>query len=232
MVMTVAENMQKLAGDIIVSSDIRLKAVGDMVADTQKTLDGFSRDRKKMAARQAKDLTDFTGGLSKNVQGMLRNARKMLDRFKKDNTKISEQQAKSLADFVGGLVTDVGSTVGGFQKEQERMSSDTRKKLSKEIEDIRAEVHNILDNADKLMHDYKADMAQARNAWRKVSAALAGTGKPDSTETDNHAGKKSHPAGKTSNKTGNKPQGKAKSRQAAGNKGAERKVKSGARKSR
>ena len=235
MVMTIAENMQKLAEDIIVSSDVRLKAVGDLMTDTRRTLNGFSRDRKKMAAQQSKDLANFTGGLSKNVQGMLKSARNMVERFGKDNTKMSEEQAKSLADFVHDLVTNVGSMLGGFQKDHGRMSRDLRNKLDKELKDIHAEVHNILDNTDKLMHEYKTDMARARKAWKSVSSAFAGAGRCGSTEPQIKPAKKTRTVKKASGKTRAKDchpcegRGRAKGRKGrtSGNNGSKRKAGAG-----
>lgn len=209
MVMSIAENMQKLTEDIIVSSDVRLKAVGDLMADTRRTLNGFSRDRKKMAAQQSKDLGQFVSGLSKNVQGMLRSARNMVEQFNKDNTQMSEEQARSLADFVRDLVTNVGSMLGSFQKDHDGMSRDLRNRLAREIKDIQAEVRTILDNADKLMHEYKANMAEARKAWRSMSAALdRATKRSGSKPPDINAGKKARPVKNCSAKTQAMTQGK------------------------
>ena len=173
MVMTIAEDMKKLTENIIISNDVRLKAVGELVADTHKTLNGFSTDRKKMAAQQAKDLADFMNGLSKNVQSLLKSAQNMVQQFHKDNMQMSKEQAKNLADFVNGLVTGVGSMLDSFQKDHNRMSKELKNKLSREIKDIQAEVERILGDADKLMGEFSADMAGAKKAWQSMSAALA-----------------------------------------------------------
>jgi len=104
MVMTVAQEMKRLTEDIIICNDVRLKAVGELVADTQKTLKGFSTDRKKMAAQQTKDLTNFMNGLSKNVQGLLKSARDRVEQFRKDNMQMSAEQVKHLAAYVNDLL--------------------------------------------------------------------------------------------------------------------------------
>jgi hypothetical protein len=173
MVMTIAEDMKKLTENIIISNDVRLKALGELVTGTHKTLEGFSTDRKKMAAQQAKDLADFMNGLSKNVQGLLKSARNMVQQFHKDNVQISKEQAKNLADFANNLVTDVGSMLDSFQKERKHMSKELRDKLTKEISDIETEVEGILGDADKLMGEFSADMAGARKAWQSMSATMA-----------------------------------------------------------
>jgi gas vesicle protein len=173
MVMTIAEDMKKLTENIIASSDVRLKAVGGIVADTNDLLGGFARDRGKMAKEQARDLADFVNGLSKDVQSMLKSARNMVLQFHKENMQMSKEQAKNLADFVNGLVTDVGSMLDSFQKDHAHMSKELKAKLTMEIKDIQAEVERILGDADKLMGEFSADMAGAKKAWQSMSAVLA-----------------------------------------------------------
>jgi hypothetical protein len=49
--MVMAKDMKKLTENIIISNDVRVKAMGDLVADTHETLKGFSMDRKKMGVQ-------------------------------------------------------------------------------------------------------------------------------------------------------------------------------------
>jgi ABC-type transporter Mla subunit MlaD len=169
----IAEDMKKLTENIIISNDVRLKAVGELVSETHKTLKGFAGDRKKMAAEQAKDLADFVNGLSKNVQSLLKKAQNMVDEFHKSNRQMSREQAKNLADFVNKLTSEVGSMLGSFEKDREKMSKELKDKLAKEIKDIQTEVKRILNEADKLIGEYSSDMAHARKAWKDMSVTLA-----------------------------------------------------------
>jgi len=173
MVIAIAEDMKKLTENIIISNDVRLKAVGGLVADTHETLNRFSMDRKKMAAQQSRDLANFMNGLSKNVQGMLKSARNMVQQFHKDNMQMSSEQAKNLADFVNGLVSNVGSMLDSFEKDHKHMSKEMKAKLTREIKDIQTEVKRILSDADNLIGEFGAGMAQAKKAWKNLSAALA-----------------------------------------------------------
>jgi len=166
MVMAIAEDMKKLTENIIISNDVRLKAVGQLVTDTHETLNGFSMDRKKMAAQQAKDLANFMNGLSKNVQGFLKE-------FHKNHQQMSKEQAKNLSDFVKNLANDIGSMLSSFEKDRNKMSKELKDRLSKEIKDIQTQVEKILDEADKLIGGFSSDMAQARKAWKSMSATLA-----------------------------------------------------------
>jgi uncharacterized protein YoxC len=190
MVMAIAEDMKKLTESIIISNDVRVKAVGELVADTHKTLNGFSMDRKKMAAQQSKDLADFVNGLSKDVQGMLKSARNMVQQFHKDNMQMSKEQAKNLADFVNNLAAGVGSMLDSFRKDHAHMSKELKDKLAREIKDIQAEVERILGDADKLMGEFSADMAGAKKAWQSMSAVLARSRKAGFMMPKIDAGKK------------------------------------------
>jgi light-regulated signal transduction histidine kinase (bacteriophytochrome) len=190
MVMAIAEDMKKLTENIIISNDVRVKAVGELVADTHKTLNGFSMDRKKMAAQQAKDLAGFVNGLSKDVQGMLKSARNMVQQFHKENMQMSKEQAKNLADFVNSLISNVGSMLDSFRKDHAHMSKEMKAKLTREIKDIQAEVERILGDADKLMGEFSADMAGAKKAWQSMSAVLAKSRKAGFPMPKIDAGKK------------------------------------------
>lgn len=172
MVTTIAEDMKKLTENIIVANDVRVKALGALVSDTHRTLDGFSRDRRKMATQQTRDLAHFMDGLSRNVQGLLKSAQGMVQRFRKDNVQMSKEQAKSLAAFVNNLVAGVGSMLDGFQKDHAHISRELRGKLAQEINDIQRDVERILEDADTLVGQFGADMTRARKAWQGMSAAL------------------------------------------------------------
>lgn len=171
--MAIAEDMKRLTENIMISSDVRLKAVGELVADTHRTLKGFTADRKKMAAEQAKDLASFTNGLSKNVDNLLKKAQQMIAEFHKTNKQMSREQAKELAAFVNDLTGDVRSMLSGFERHCSEMSKETKDRLAKEIRDIQTQVEKILGDADKFIGEFSSDMAQARKAWKDMSTRLA-----------------------------------------------------------
>lgn len=173
MVMTIAEDMKKLTENIVISNGVRLQALGALLGGTHRTLEGFSRDRKKMAAQQSRDLTNFMNGLSRNVQGLLKSARGLVRQFRKDNQQMSKEQAKNLAAFVNSLVTSVGSMLDGFQKDHKHISRELRNKLAREISDIQRDVEKVLTDADELVGQVGADMTRARKAWNSMSSALA-----------------------------------------------------------
>ncbi len=190
MVTTIADEMKKLTENIIMSNVIRIKSVGGLLSDTRKTLNRFSSDRKKMAAQQSKDLTEFMNSLSSNVRGMLKNARDMVDGFHKQNNQMGKEQSKNLTGFVNSLVKDVGSMLNTFQKDHNNMTKETKSKLDSDINQIKSEVERILGEADDLIGEYNSEMAQARKAWKSVSGGLGNTKKSGHTTKVSHAGQK------------------------------------------
>lgn len=171
--MGIATDMKKIGEEIIASYDMRVKAVGELVTDTHKTLDGFAADRKKMGKQQAKDLAAFLNGLSKNVRNLLKEAQGMVGEFEKNRQKISKEQAKSLEDFVNTLTNNINSMLSTFEKNHTKMSKELKQKLAKEIQDIQAQAERILKEADHLVGKFKSDTGQARKAWKDMSVTLA-----------------------------------------------------------
>jgi gas vesicle protein len=147
--MGIADSMKGITENIIASYDVRVKTVGDLVADTHKTLKGFAEERKKMSEEQAKNLADFMDGLLKSVEDMLKG-------FQRKHKNMSDDQAKSLADFVKNLNKDVGSMLKGFQTDRGKMSKELKGELAKEVKDIETYVKNKL----KEFSDAHADMSK------------------------------------------------------------------------
>ncbi len=190
--MGIADSMKEITENIITSYDVRVKAVGDLAADTRKTLEGFAKERKKMSKEQAKNLADFVEDLSKSVEDMLKE-------FQREHKQMSGEQVKSLADFVNNLIKDVGSMVNRFQRERSTMSKEVKNKLAKEVKEIETYVKKRLKEFDeshtemsdalkmslakyagdiassvkKLLGEYAADMKKAANAWQGMSRTLA-----------------------------------------------------------
>ncbi len=165
--MGIANDMKNLGEDIIASYDMRVKAIGELVSDVHKTLEGFTTDRKKMGEEQAKNLGDFVKGLSKSVEDMLK-------RFQKDHKQMSDDQAKSLADFVKDLTKNVGYTMTRIQKAHKEMADNLKESLEKgetdRLKDFKdmmgditkgiKEIENYVANKLKEFHDTHADMSK------------------------------------------------------------------------
>jgi len=165
--MGIADSMKKITEDIITSYDVRVKALGDLVADTHKTLKGFTQERKKMSEEQAKNLTDFVEGLSKSVEDMLK-------RFQREHKDMSGTLSKSLSDFVNDLTKRVGNMMKNIQKAHEEMADNLKESLEKgetdRLKDFKdmmgditkgiKEIENYVANKLKEFHDTHADMSK------------------------------------------------------------------------
>lgn len=189
--MAIAEDMRSIAESIAGSHNERVKALDHLVSDSQKTLKGFARDRNKMSREQAKNLADFTGGLSNSVGGMLKTLRK-------SHKKMSAEQANDLKGFAKNLAGDVGSMLSRFEKERREMSEELRGGLYQEVKEIRTYVKKRLKEFDKahaemsgslkrilaeyvddlakevgkLRSEYRSDMKKANGAWQSMSKTL------------------------------------------------------------
>jgi len=190
--MEIAESMRGTAENIIGSYNARVKALGDLVADTQSTLKGFASDRKKMAKEQAGSLADFKNGLLESVGEMLKE-------FQESHRQMGKDQAKHLSDFITDLANDVSSMMSGFQKDRGKMSKELKSRLAKEVKEIETYIENRLQEFDeahtemseqqkkdlakfasgmtsevkRLLAGYRNDANGASRAWKGMAATLA-----------------------------------------------------------
>ena len=193
--MGIADSMKEITENIVTSYDVRLKALGDLVTDTRKTLKGFTQEREK------------TG---KEVEGMLKE-------FRRNHEQMSGEQAKGLADFVADLTKNVGNMIKGIHKAHKEMANNLKEGLEKgetdrlkefkvmmgdiqkDIKGIEAYVSNklqefsdshadmskklkndlskyaagIVSETKKLLGEYSSDLNEAANAWEDMSEYLA-----------------------------------------------------------
>ena len=182
--MGIADSMRDLSDRIITSHNVRIKALGDLVTDTKKTLQDFTEERQNMGSRQAKDLADFVNSMSGNVDNMLKgfhkdhkkmsseqarslsgfsnnlvkNTEKMLKQFLKDHKKMSSEQAKDLGDFVAKLTENVHVMIGDFHKDHQHMSDDQAKNLSDFVNDLTRDVSTMVNSFRKARGEMSTEL--------------------------------------------------------------------------
>lgn len=164
--MEIANSMKGITEDIITSYNIRTRAFADLVADTQKTLEGFASERKERGKEQAERLSNFVEGLSKGTRDMMKG-------FRKDRKQMSEKQTKVLTGFIKNLSGDVGNMLQGFQKARGKMSKDLKGILAREVKDIKTSVGNIVSGTRKLLGEYNSDIKMAAHAWQDMCKTLS-----------------------------------------------------------
>lgn len=156
--MGIADDMKRITEDIITSYDVRVKALDDLVADTQKTLERFASDRKKMSEEQLKALSAFVSDLTRSVGdllGELKNAR----------VNMSAELRAKLEKEVKDLKNYTKNKLNEFSAEHADMSKELRESLSSYVNEINKGVK-------KLLNEYSSDMKKAKAAWKGMSKTL------------------------------------------------------------
>jgi hypothetical protein len=182
--MGIADSMKDLSDRIITSHNMRIRALGDLVIDTKKTLQDFAEERQNMGRKQAKDLAGFVNSLSKSVDNMLKdfhkghkkmsseqarnlsgfsnnlvkNTEKMLNQFLKDHRQMSREQAKNLSDFVAKLTNNVHAMIGDFHKDHQHMSDDQAKNLSDFVNDLTRDVSTMVNSFRKTRGEMSTEL--------------------------------------------------------------------------
>jgi len=141
--MELANSMRGITENIISSYDTRVRALGDLVFDTHKTLRGFTSDRKKMAY-------NLNESLEKGETDRLKNFKVMMGDIKKGIKEIETYVANKLKEFSDA-------------------HADMSEKLKK---DLAKYVAGIVSETKKLLGEYKSDMKKTRGAWQGMSKTL------------------------------------------------------------
>ncbi len=158
--MELANSMRGTVDGIIASYNSRVKALGQLTADTHKTLERFASERRKTGRELRGDLAEFTKGLSKTVEEMLQG-------FKESHEEMGDKQAKSLADFVKNLTGNVGSMLNDSQKERGRMSKELKNRLAKGVKEIETHIENKL-------KEFREDHAEMTEQQKKDLSKFVG----------------------------------------------------------
>lgn len=182
--MGVAEGIKKIAEDIIASHEQREKAIDELVADTRRTLEGFSLDRKKMSKEQAQSLADFAKDLTKNVGNMIKDIQKahkeMADNLNESLKKGEADRLKDFKGMMGGIqksIKDIESYVANklkeFNEAHAEMSEELKKELAKYVADVVSETK-------KLLGGYAHERERMAATWQSMAATMVKkrTGKP------------------------------------------------------
>jgi len=175
--MAIANDIKKLGDNIIASYDTRIKAIGELVSNTHKTLNRFAVDRKKMSKEQARALTDFVADLTKNVGHMITGFQKdhkamandlkgNLKKGEADRTKAFKDMMANIQKDINDIETYIKNKLKEFSEAHSNMSEELKKDLAKYVSDIANSVKNLLG-------EYRSDIGQAKEAWMSMSSVMA-----------------------------------------------------------
>ncbi len=164
--MGIAESMKDITENIVLSNDMRIKAISDLIADTRNLLNEFSSGRKKMSEEQKENLKNLIHNLSNEVKSLLKE-------FHSCRKQMGQAQAKNLADFVKNLDKEIKLLLNDFHKERGEKAKELKTKLIHEINDIKDHVKELSNGTKKLMSEYRGDIKKAHNTWQEMSLNLA-----------------------------------------------------------
>ncbi|MCX5798143.1 MAG: hypothetical protein NTU90_01025 [Proteobacteria bacterium] len=175
--MGIVDDIKTLGEEIVASYDVRVKALGELSADTRKTLKGFAGDRKKMASEQAESLGNFTKDLAENVDDMLKGFRRehkdMADNLKEGLEKGETERLKDFKNMMGGIrknIKDIETYVKNKLKEFDDAHADMSEELKKELAKY---VAGIVSETKKLLGGFANEREEMAGNWQHLVATMA-----------------------------------------------------------
>lgn len=170
-------NNFKIAKDIVVSYEARIKVIRAVVEDTRKLLEEFRNRREKMSQ-------ELKEALSKHESLRKKDFDKMMGDIVLLQSKREENVKNMLADFenqemqvLGGLkamlqkgeklrLKDFKKTLAKIREEQEVRQKETPEKINEEVLRMRSEVQSLLEN-------FKKEREKVASGWKEMTALMA-----------------------------------------------------------
>jgi len=165
-------SLKDLAGDIIASYEARVKVVGDIIEDTHKVMDDFKEKRETMAEELQEVLAKCESLRKKDFDRMMadivsrqnereKEVRNMLETFRKEEEMVAEKLKTLLAKGEEIRIKDFKKMMADIRREQERKAKATGESITAELQDMRQEVHTMLDN-------FKKERQSVATAWHEM----------------------------------------------------------------
>ena len=189
-------NMKDIADDIIVSYETRVKVVGGIIDDTHKMMDDFKEKRETMAEELQEVLAKCESLRKKDFDRMMadivsrqnereKQVREMLEDFRKEEETVAEKLKNLLNKGEEIRIKDFKKMMVDIKLEQERRAKQTGESVTGQLQDMRQEVHTMLDN-------FKKERQSVASAWHEMlglfhkEKSSAGPGNPgdDAKEED------------------------------------------------
>jgi len=196
--MGIADDMKNLGEDIVASYDIRVKAIGELVKDTNDMLKGFQKEHKEMAANlkaslrkgeedRLKDFETMMNDVKKFVADMVSTTAKLMEgirkeqadrnkgvadllaKFAKDHEVMANELRKSLAEGETARLEDFKTMMGGIQKYVDDVVKETKRLIS----EIRARQDERNKGVLDLLQEFKSEREKMAANWQSMAATMA-----------------------------------------------------------
>lgn len=165
-------NLKDIADDIIASYETRVKVVSGIVEDTHKMMDGFKEKRETMAKELREILAKCESLRKKDFDRMMadivvrqnereKQVREMLETFRQEEEMVAEKLKKLLTRGEEIRIKDFKKMMTDIRQEQEKKAKQTGESITGQLQDMRQEVHTMLDN-------FKKERQSVATAWHEM----------------------------------------------------------------
>jgi len=190
-------NLKDIADDIIVSYEARVKVVGGIIEDTHKMMDGFKEKRETMAKELQDILAKCESLRKKDFDRMMvdivarqnereKEVRNMLETFRKEEEMVAERLKQLLTKGEEIRIKDFKKMMADIRQEQERRVKQTGESIVDQLQDMRGEVHTMLDN-------FKKERQSVAAAWHEMLGLFRQEKSPAPKQSLRHATGQANP---------------------------------------
>jgi len=166
------KNLDDFARDVVVSYDARVKVVGEIVEDTHKMMNDFRGKREDMSKELREHLAKSESLRRKDFDRMMADivlkqnereeqVKKMLADFRREEETVAEKLRNLLQKGEGVRIGDFKKMMAEIKSEQDKRVKETSASVANELQNMRAEVYQMLDN-------FKKERQSVATAWHEI----------------------------------------------------------------
>ncbi|MBI2632948.1 MAG: hypothetical protein HYW78_00975 [Parcubacteria group bacterium] len=165
-------NLKDIADDIIASYETRVKVVGGIIEDTHKMMNDFKEKRETMAGElqevlakceslRKKDFDRLMSDIVARQNEREKEVRTMLEIFRAEEEMVAEKLKNLLTKGEEVRIKDFKKMMIDIRQEQEKRVRQTGESVAGQLQEMRAEVHTMLDN-------FKKERQSVATAWHEI----------------------------------------------------------------
>ncbi|MBI4811950.1 hypothetical protein HY798_00660 [Candidatus Falkowbacteria bacterium] len=165
-------NLKDIADGIIASYEVRARVVGGIIDDTHKMMDDFKEKREIMTKELQEILAKCESLRKKDFDRMMtdivarqnereKEVKMMLENFRKEEEMVVDKLKMLLKKGEDIRIKDFKKMMVDIKQEQEKRTKQTGESITSQLENMRQEVHAMLDN-------FKTERQSVAGAWHEV----------------------------------------------------------------
>jgi len=169
-------NNFKIAKDIVASYEARIKVIQAVAEDTKKLLEEFREKRERMSRELKEALAEHRSLRKKDFDKMMEdiltlqkgreeNVKQMLADFQDEEMGVVENLREMLKRGEKLRLKDFKKTLAKIKKEQEGRQKETPNQINQELDNMRSEVQEMLEN-------FKSQRQKVASEWKGMLATM------------------------------------------------------------